>query len=74
MDLERLTATEARVAGLVAAGYTNREVAAELALRPEEVRNRLATIYRKLGARSRTELVLLFGKGADDRPRKSQSL
>ena len=51
-----ITAAEARVAELVAAGRTNREVAGELFMSPKTVEAHLSRIYRKLGVRSRTEL------------------
>jgi DNA-binding NarL/FixJ family response regulator len=44
------------VAQLVAAGRTNREVAAELFLSVNTVEAYLTRIYRKQGVRSRTEL------------------
>ena len=53
---EGLTAAEQRVAVLVAAGRTNREVAAELFLGERTVAGHLTRIYAKLGVRSRTEL------------------
>ncbi len=52
----RLTAAELRVAKLVAAGKTNREVAAALFLGERTVGGHLTRIYAKLGVRSRTEL------------------
>ena len=51
-----LTAAERRVAALVAAGRTNREVAAQLFLAERTVAGHLTRIYAKLGVRSRTEL------------------
>ena len=51
-----LTAAELRVAKLVAAGKTNREVAAALFLGERTVGGHLTHIYAKLGVRSRTEL------------------
>jgi DNA-binding CsgD family transcriptional regulator len=51
-----LTETETKVAGLVAAGRTNREVASELFLSVKTVEANLSRIYGKLGVRSRTEL------------------
>ena len=51
-----LTETETAVAGLVAAGRTNREVASELFLSVKTVEANLSRIYGKLGVRSRTEL------------------
>jgi DNA-binding CsgD family transcriptional regulator len=51
-----ITAAEARVAELVAAGRSNREVAGELFMSPKTVEAHLSRIYRKLGVRSRAEL------------------
>ena len=51
-----LTPTEERVAALVAAGQTYREVADELFISPKTVQWNLSKIYRKLGIRSRGEL------------------
>jgi DNA-binding CsgD family transcriptional regulator len=55
-----LTPTEARVAELVAAGSTNREVADALFVSVHTVEANLKRIYRKLGIRSRTELASRF--------------
>ena len=51
-----ITAAETRVAELVAAGRSNREVAGELFMSPKTVEAHLSRIYRKLGVRSRAEL------------------
>jgi DNA-binding NarL/FixJ family response regulator len=51
-----LTPTEERIAALVAAGKSNKEVAAELFLTVRTVETNLSRIYAKLGVRSRTEL------------------
>jgi DNA-binding NarL/FixJ family response regulator len=51
-----LTASERRVAELVARGGTNREVAAQLVVSERTVATHLTHIYAKLGLRSRTEL------------------
>jgi DNA-binding CsgD family transcriptional regulator len=56
-----LTPTESRIADLVAAGRTNREVAAELFLSVNTVQSYLKRIYRELGVRSRTELARRIG-------------
>jgi DNA-binding CsgD family transcriptional regulator len=56
-----LTPTEDRVAALVAAGNTNREVADALFVSIHTVEANLKRIYRKLGVRSRTELASRFG-------------
>jgi DNA-binding CsgD family transcriptional regulator len=59
-----LTPTEGRVAELVAAGGTNREVADALFVSVHTVEANLKRIYRKLGIRSRTELASRFRSGA----------
>ena len=51
-----LSASELRVASLVAEGRTNREIAAALFLSERTVAGHLTHIYAKLGIRSRTEL------------------
>jgi DNA-binding CsgD family transcriptional regulator len=58
-----LTPTEDRVAALVAAGSTNREVADALFVSIHTVEANLKRIYRKLGVRSRTELASKFPSG-----------
>jgi DNA-binding CsgD family transcriptional regulator len=55
-DPTRLTPAEVTVARLVAAGRTNREVAAELLVSTKTVESHLGHVYAKLGVRSRTEL------------------
>jgi DNA-binding CsgD family transcriptional regulator len=55
-----LTPTEDRVAALVAAGGTNREVADAMFVSIHTVEANLKRIYRKLGVRSRTELASRF--------------
>ena len=57
--LERLTSKERRIVHSVARGLTNREVADELAL-SKTVEWALTRVYRKVGVRSRRELVLLL--------------
>ena len=51
-----LSATERRVAELVAAGRTNREAAAELSVSVRAVEANLTRVYAKLGVRSRAQL------------------
>jgi DNA-binding CsgD family transcriptional regulator len=52
-----LTAAEQRVADLIVTGATNREAAAELFISVRTVETHVASIYRKLGVRTRAELV-----------------
>ena len=56
-----LTASERRVAELVAGGATNREVAALLCVSVKTVEGTLSRVYRKLGVRSRTDLARAAG-------------
>jgi DNA-binding CsgD family transcriptional regulator len=51
-----LTPTEERIARLVAAGKSNKEIAAELYVTVRTVETNLSRIYAKLGLRSRGEL------------------
>ena len=58
-----LTPAEERVATLVAAGKTNREVAAALFLSERTVEGHLSHVFGKLGVRSRTELANALASG-----------
>ena len=55
---DELTAREELVAGVVARGLSNREVAAELGISVKTVEHHLGRIYTKLGLRSRTQLAV----------------
>jgi len=50
-----LTATEQRVADLIAGGPTNRDAASSRFISVRIVETHVAAIYRKLGVRNRTE-------------------
>jgi two-component system response regulator DesR len=52
-----LTDREGEILGLIAGGATNREIAGTLYLSPHTVKEHTSTLYRKLGARNRTEAV-----------------
>jgi DNA-binding NarL/FixJ family response regulator len=71
-----LSAREAEVLALVAAGRTNREIAAALVLSVSTVQNHLVTIYRKIDARNRADATafalrhgLAAGPSSDPSPR-----
>jgi DNA-binding NarL/FixJ family response regulator len=51
-----LTTREGEVAQLAAGGATNREIASMLFLSPKTVERHLSNVFRKIGARNRTEL------------------
>ena len=64
-----LTATERRIAELVAEGKTNRQVAAEVYLSPHTVGFHLRQVFRKLEIRSRVDLTrLVVQRTADHQP------
>ncbi|MEX2421114.1 MAG: LuxR C-terminal-related transcriptional regulator, partial [Actinomycetota bacterium] len=63
-----LTPAEERVASLVGAGLTNREVAARLFVTEHTVEAALVTVYSKLGIRSRVELAIRVASPSPERP------
>jgi DNA-binding CsgD family transcriptional regulator len=58
-----LTPQEDRIARLAATGARNREIAQRLHLSEKTVESHLASAFRKLGTRSRTELAARFVSG-----------
>jgi DNA-binding CsgD family transcriptional regulator len=54
--VDGLTATERRIAALVAQGHTNREIASAMFVTENTVQTHVRHIFQKLGVRSRTEL------------------
>lgn len=59
-----LTERERQVAGLVAAGESNAEIASTLHVSEVTVKAHLTKIYAKLGVRSRTQLAVAMGHAA----------
>ncbi|MGW4007230.1 helix-turn-helix domain-containing protein, partial [Streptomyces nigra] len=57
--LDGLASMERQVAGLVMEGATNREIAARLFISVKTVEATLTRVYRKLGIRSRVDIVRL---------------
>jgi DNA-binding NarL/FixJ family response regulator len=57
VDAIPLTSREREVLDLIAAGSTNREIAAALHLSPHTIKEHTSSLYRKLGARNRAEAV-----------------
>lgn len=76
--LERLTGREREVLDLVAAGRSNPDIAESLSIATKTVKNHVSRIYRKLGADSRGEAIVMareagLGRkpGAGARPEES---
>ena len=57
MDVPRLTPRESEVLPLLAQGLSNKEIARELGVSPDTVKDHLARMYGKLDACDRTEAV-----------------
>jgi DNA-binding CsgD family transcriptional regulator len=63
--LERLTATERRVVGRLAAGRAPKQIAADWGLSVATIRAHIRAAKRKTGARTLNELAALAGDGSD---------
>ena len=68
-DLERLSARECEVVALIAAGKTNKEIAAELGLARSTAKGYAASILAKLGVPSRTAAAGFWFEHVATRPR-----
>jgi len=53
--IRHLSGRELEVLGYLATGYSNKEIAAALAIRPKTIMHHIANIYRKLGVHTRTQ-------------------
>jgi DNA-binding CsgD family transcriptional regulator len=62
MTAPALTRREREIAGLVARGMTNREIAEALVISVRTVDNHLSNAYAKLGVATRAELVETLGR------------
>jgi len=60
--LETLTKRERQIFALIATGHDNDEIAQELDLAIQTVRNQVSTIYSKLGVKDRFEIIKLANK------------
>jgi DNA-binding CsgD family transcriptional regulator len=66
-ERDELTPQELQIALQVAEGKTNKDVAAALFLSPKTIEFHLKRVYRKLGVRSRGELIRRFAASARDK-------
>lgn len=57
MTLPALTKRQQQVCGLVALGWSNKEIAAKLGIEPRTVESHRANVYGKMGVRNAVELV-----------------
>ena len=55
-----LTQTETQVANLVAEGFTDKEIAAQMELSPKTVENHVRSLLKKAGAVNRTKFAVMF--------------
>ena len=60
--LKTLTKRERQIFALIATGHDNDEIAEELDLALQTVRNQVSTIYSKLGVKDRFEIIKLANK------------
>jgi DNA-binding CsgD family transcriptional regulator len=56
-----LSAREAQIMALIAAGHSNGQIAAHLVLTEKTVKNHVNRIYAKLGAGSRSDAISRWG-------------
>jgi two-component system, NarL family, response regulator DevR len=61
-DLSMLSAQERRIIALVAEGFTNKEIGANLKLSDNTVKNYLATVFEKLHIKRRSQAAAIFAK------------
>ena len=57
-----LTPREEQIVAAMMTAASNRDIARRLGLSEQSVKNRLTSLYRRLGIRNRVELVLLLMK------------
>ena len=68
-----LTRREYQIAGLVASGHSNRDIAAELSISPATVARHIASILAKLALASRTQIAAWFTTNQPEARRLDQA-
>lgn len=71
-DLAQLTAQEQRVLELIGDGLTNRQIADELSLAEQTVKNYVSNVLSKLGMKRRTEVAAYAARLDERRARKQR--
>jgi DNA-binding NarL/FixJ family response regulator len=66
---EKLTPRERRIIRRIIAGRTNREIATDLRITHQSVRNALTVLYEKCGVRNRLELAMMASRRRRKQPR-----
>lgn len=61
-----VTAAQQKIIALLRRGLTNEEIAEQLGLSANTVRNQLSDVYERCGVTNRTELVALAARYGDD--------
>jgi DNA-binding NarL/FixJ family response regulator len=65
--VETLSRREKQIVDALLAGCTNKEIAHQLGVSDQTIKNQLTTLYRKMGVSSRLELVLLAMERRDNK-------
>jgi DNA-binding NarL/FixJ family response regulator len=63
--VETLSRREKQIVDALLAGCTNKEIAHQLGVSDQTIKNQLTMLYKKMGVSSRLELVLLAMKRRD---------
>lgn len=66
--LRQLSVRELEILGLIAEGFTNKEIALGLNLQEKTIKTYLTTIYSKLQVRNRVEAATLYCQANDETP------
>jgi DNA-binding NarL/FixJ family response regulator len=67
-----LSDRESSVLRLIALGYSNKEIGADLEISVKTVEGHLTTIYGKFGVASRTQLVAALAKDVGQAPEQTR--